>query len=193
MGKKDQIGTFVASRIGLLQCGSPWATATMAKLRRCAGKDLKESPDAWAVLFSDVPEEISPRFGTMEPTTSENAVFTALTLYSVHQQGLSAPMNDRNRSFASAVSMVNDSGSIRGRFNAALTSQDVNELSNHLRSLVKILRSRDVPIGFDYVGLAKDIYDFQYETSRFRVQIRWAKDYYRANDLSKQKESGDKE
>ena len=195
MSRREQIKGIVSSRIGLLQCGSPWASAEMARLRRCAGKRLEESPDAWESLFSGVPEEISPSKGVLVPTTAENAIFIALTLYAVHQQGVSASMNQYGRSFSTAVSMLGDGGSdnIRNRFNTALTSQDVVELSNHLRSLVKMLRSNDVPIGFDYADLAADIYDYQYEDSKFRVQMRWAKDYYRSNNLDVEAKKGEKE
>ena len=56
-----------------------------------------------------------------------------------------------------------------------------------------MLRSNDVPIGFDYVDLAADIYDYQYEDSKFRVQMRWAKDYYRSNNLDVEAKKGEKE
>ena len=151
MGKKEEIKKYVASRISLLSSGSPWASAELAKLRRCAGKRLEESPEAWELLFSDMPEDISPRSGGFEPTSAEKAVFVAVTLYSIHQQGEEGSMNNPERSLASAIRVLSDNGSdsIRSRFNSALTSQDIEELSHHLRSLVQLVRSNPTPLTLD--------------------------------------------
>ena len=195
MSKKEQVGSFVASRIGMLQNGSPWAASELAKLRRCAGKSLEEATDAWEVLFSEAPPEISPRTGNASPVNTEIASFMALTLFAVHQQGQNVSVNCRDRSFSSAVSLLvkNGSDSIRNRFNAVMTAQDLTELAHHMRGLIQIMRASPELIGFNYPRLAMDLYEFQFDDSKNKVRLRWAKDFYHANGLNKENKEGEKE
>jgi len=43
------------------------------------------------------------------------------------------------------------------------------------------MKSSEPPIALDYPRLAADIYDYQFESARSKVQKRWAMDYYKSN------------
>lgn len=62
--------------------------AQLAMLRRGVGKKPGDLPELWGILFGDLPEEFLSVSG--EPTREEWAVYTALTLYALHQQGSEA-------------------------------------------------------------------------------------------------------
>jgi CRISPR system Cascade subunit CasB len=191
MTKKETVGSFVSSRIAMLQNGTPWAKAQLAKLRRCVNKPLEESQDCWEFIFSGIPDELVSRTKSSEPSPSENAVLTALTLYATHQQGSSASVNTPNVRFGSAANMLVDqknADAIKRRFDTIVTSQDLSELSVHVRSLIQLMKSSDRPIGFDYRLFAMDLYDFQFDDSRSNVQKRWAVDFYKKNVLKDEKE-----
>ena len=48
---------------------------------------------------------------------------------------------------------------------------------NHLRGLIQLLRSKEIPL--DYVDLAGDLYEFQMPGGAARVRLRWGQDFYR--------------
>ena len=52
----------------------------------------------------------------------------------------------------------------------------MEELSYRLRTLVKILRDNDIKL--NYVDLAGDLYNFQFENSIDKVRLKWGQDFY---------------
>lgn len=62
------------------------------------------------------------------------------------------------------------------RFNQMATSSDMDELTHHLRGMISLLRSHDIPL--DYAALARDL--FLYQTIEFqpKVRLKWGRDYY---------------
>ena len=120
---------------------------------------------------------------TGTPTKAEWAVYTALTTYAVHQQGhdrKTACMNTEEPFGRAVRLLVSDDDSmerIRNRFNRIATAQSMDEAANHLRSLVQLLREKN--IGFNYPGLAADLYDFQFPESAPKVRLRWGQAFYR--------------
>lgn len=163
------------------------AKAMLANLRRGVGKLPGELPEIWGALLGDLSEaELEKLCGkTGTPTKAEWAVYIALTMYAVHQQGhdrQTACMNT-DVPFGQAVRRLetpNEEGSlerIRNRFNRIATAQSIAEVSNHLRSLVQLMR--DKKIGFNYPKLAVDLYDFQFPESAPKVRLRWGEDFYR--------------
>jgi len=185
MGKKDEIMRFTQMKIQALLRDDPWAKQQLASLRRYVGKTIEESPGTWEVLFTGIPDDLTAG-GYDRTTQSEIAVFTAITLFALHQQSEDRPMNQRGQGFGKACNALaanpkTSSEAISRRFAAAITSQDVVELSNHARSLIKLMKSSEPPIALDYPRLAADIYDYQFESARSKVQKRWAMDYYKSN------------
>lgn len=163
------------------------AKAALANLRRGAGKLPGDLPELWGALLADLSEaELNRLCGkTGTPTKAEWAVYTALTTYAVHQQGhdcKTACMNTEEP-FGQAVGRLVTPGDedslerIRNRFNRIATAQSMDEAANHLRSLVQLLREKN--IGFNYPGLAADLYDFQFPELAPTVRLRWGQAFYR--------------
>lgn len=186
MSKTNLIQEFVEGKIRLLQNNSPWSKAMLAKLRRGIGKDLAETPDTWEVTLDGLPEELIGYEGTGNHVANEAemAIHTALTLYSMHQQGNSSPVSTPERSFASAIrSLISadkaNENAIKRRFDAIITADDITELSNHARGLIQMMKASKIPITFDYPRFAKDLYKFQYDEGRGEVRLNWGLDFYR--------------
>ena len=119
------------------------------------------------------------------PTRGEWAVHTALTLYALHQQGKDLKAHCMSKEGVplgvSVRSLVdpdnNNETAVKRRLDAAATSNSLEEFSHHLRSLVQLLKSKDIPL--DYPMLTKDLYWFQFPDARDSVRLRWGRDFYR--------------
>ena len=140
--------------------------ADLANLRRGIGKAPGEE------LMSS----------TGEPTWAEWAVSGALTLYALHQQGAQRSMQADGQRLGMAIRKLagNDTDRLKAvqrRFNAFATARSMPECLHHLRGLVQLLRSEDIPL--DYVELAGDLYEFQTPDGAARVRLRWGQDFYR--------------
>ncbi|MDN5357335.1 MAG: system Cascade subunit CasB [Candidatus Methanomethylophilaceae archaeon] len=192
--KSDTIYRFVGEKIGLLQNGSPWSKAMLAKLRRGIGKEPAETPEIWEVTIGGIPEELTGYEGTgnFVANEAEIAIHTALTLYSLHQQGNPTAVSAPGRSFASAVrsiispDKVNEDA-IKRRFDAMVTSDGLIELSTHARGLIQLMKATDHTLTFDYPAFAKDLYKYQYDEGRMEVRLRWGLDFYRASEKNNKK------
>lgn len=191
MSKINLIGGFVEGKVRLLQNGSPWSKAMLAKLRRGIGKDPSETPDVWELTLAGIPEELMGYEGTgnFVANEAEMAVHTALTLYSLHQQGNISPVNVPGRSFASAIRNLisadkTNESAIKRRFDSIITSDDLMELSNHARGLIQLMKASKYNITFDYSTFAKDLYRYQYDRGRDEVRLNWGLDFYRMRENS---------
>ena len=86
-----------------------------------------------------------------EPSNAEMAVYTALTLFALHQQSKdikSECMHCEGTTLGAAcgslVADEDDRDRVASRFNAMATSANLRELSNHLRGIVQLLRAKDI-------------------------------------------------
>ena len=135
------------------------------------------------------------------PTRAEWAVYLTLTLYALHQQGRDMgrePMHREGQSLGQSVRRLVKPGedpqdaSVLRRFQALTSAASMQEVSQHLRGIIQILRSEGIAL--DYVRLAADLYDLQFPESSQRVRLRWGQDYYRmpadAEQLKHQEEEG---
>lgn len=168
---------------GILAKGQDSATkASLARLRRGIGKVPGSVPELWEVTLKGLPEELLSRDGV--PTKGEWAVHTALTLYSLHQQGRDLQNDPMQQSDAlgTAVGRLvkkedEDLPRVKRRFDAAATADSLPEFSHHLRGLIQLLKAEG--IGMDYAKLAADLVSFQIPESRDKVRLRWGQDFYR--------------
>lgn len=155
--------------------------AALAKLRRGIGKEIGELPEilGYVLLEEDAV--------SIKPTKAEKAVYTAMTLFALHQQGQSKLMHDsrfiegtkRSASFGfAAKKLVTDdtATTFDHRFKQVATAADLEELAVHARSLINMMRQHD--IAFDYAKFAYDLYLFQNTEWRKDVVVAWGKDYY---------------
>ena len=185
MNKTNMVAESTARAIGCLDPKSRVYAASMARLRRGVGKQLSEAPEAWGGVLPFIPDELlSTSYDGFRETEAESAIFNALTLYSIHQQGSDINVNVSGTSFGSAVGKLRNStneDAITRRFNAVITASEMTELAYHARGLIQLMKASDKSIGMDYPQFAKDLYNFQYPDGRRNVILRWGQDFYRIN------------
>lgn len=157
--------------------------ATLAKVRKTLGKPLSEATEIWPILFENLPEEFLSSY--QQPSYEELAIYTALQLYALHQQGVSTSvMLDDSKPYENIGSALgklrkeDDTTSIDRRFNTMITSSTFEELTYHLRHLISLLKVESPVIQVDYSGLANDLYWFL-NNSQENVRLNWARAYYK--------------
>lgn len=162
------------------------ARATLAKLRRGIGNEPGSMPALWDLTLNGLSESLTSKDGA--PTRGEWAVHTALTLFALHQQGadmhqhaMSKEKNALGISLRKLIKNDEDEKRVKRRFDAAATSDSMEEFSHHLRGLIQLLKTQDIPL--DYPALAEDLYWFQFPEARDSVRLRWGRDFYRINSI----------
>jgi len=196
--RRQRFGTHVAGRVDALQRDalkrSSAAIATMARLRAAAGKTPGYD---YAVLdITSVPEHLLEHRPGDDPTDTEWAKHTALTLYALHQQAIhDTPMHRDGPGLGTAVSQLaraaTSPDAVRRRFIALGTATSYDATVYHIRGLIAQLRQHK--IGLDYGLLADDLLALQRPGGRDRVRARWGRDFYRtaADEADTQAESTD--
>ena len=177
--------------------------AELAKLRRGIGQRPGALPELWGAFLQDMPE----RFCSVDgPSHAEWAVYLALTLYAMHQQGndtvcMSRPGNTLGRAVRRLAVQNTAAGqdwtesSVLRRFNALATAEEITEISHHLRGMIQLLRAaKDGSIPLDYPQLAADLYRLQCDDPQVpaNVRLRWGQDLYR-NEQPEASEMQEKE
>ncbi len=150
----------------------------MANIRRGVGKSPGELPELWGLIFDGMPDEL---LGIRKASFAEWAVYTALTLYALHQQGNDKFMNVEGISVGKAASMLvkNDEDNeerICRRLSLVVTAKSPFDLAYHLRGIIQLL-SRE-SIGIDYARLARDLYLMNNEESAKAIKWSWGRDFY---------------
>lgn len=149
----------------------------MATLRRGVGKSPGEVPELWGLIFNNMPEEL---LGTKGASPAEWAVYTALTLYALHQQGNEKFMNVEDVSVGKAASMLvhneDDDDRIRRRLGLVVTATSPSDLAYHLRGVIQLLSREE--IGLDYARLAKELYLMDNEEKAKDIKLAWGRDFY---------------
>ena len=198
MSQAQRIEQYVARRLRWLRdLPEHPRKAALAHLRRGVGRAPGDLPELWGIFLEGMPEEFESQTG--KPTQGEWAIYLALTLYALHQQGHSMATENMHRDqerFGHAVRRlipanenVADSSVLR-RFNVLATATDIREVSRHLCSMIQLLRARGIPL--DYVQLAGDLYEWQFAEGVPRVRLRWGQDFYR-NEGNAMQENGKEE
>ena len=185
LSKASRISGFVKFKLLQLQQNPRDAVvrAKLAKMRRGIGEQPGAVPELWDLLFDGLPEELEGRGN--EPSRAEKAVYTALTLYALHQQGKdlhSEFMYLENNTLGRAVGQLarksngNEEAVIR-RFTVVVTSADLTEFSWHLRNIIQLCKRESIPL--DYAALARDLYEYQDLNRLDNVRLKWGRDFYR--------------
>lgn len=181
----EQVGKFVSSKIlRLSQGNNPTAiSATLAKLRRGIGKEPGSQPELWEVTLAGLPEVL---YGSGDESSfGERAVYAALTLFALHQQGKDIEnncMHEEQVNLGKAMRILilrepdREIATTR-RFLATVTADSYDELMWHLRGLIQLLRTQDVKL--DYPLLAQDLYKFQFPGNRDSIRLEWGRQFYR--------------
>ncbi len=190
--KIHQIARFVHGKILSLQKNpnDSAVRASLAKMRRGIGEKPGDQAELWEMLFEGIPEELEGC--GEEPSTSEWAVYTALTLFSLHQQGKDIHqdfMFQENINLGMGIGRLarkipDSKTAVIRRFNTMATSMDLVELSWHLRGIIQLLKRESIPL--DYGNLAKDLYLYQSLQNAPKVRLNWGRNFYRELNREKQ-------
>jgi len=184
--RRSSFGGHVAATIEPIQRayrrGDSAALAIMAQLRAAAAAIPGQH---YTVLGPTlVPQEyLEPNAGD-DPSDTEHAKHTAVTLYAIHQQSIrDRSMHVDGPSFGASVGLLSkaspNSDAVRRRFVALGTATTYQETIHHLRSLVRLLREHRICL--DYGLLAEDLVRLRRPGGRTRVQALWGRDFYRAS------------
>ena len=179
----------------LLKSDDSAVKARLAELRHGIGSIPGSVPALWGMVFDDLPESMLGSYG--KPSKEEWAIYDALTLYALHQQGKDPAkknMNVKGISLGRAAGKYvyalggtsDDRERVSRRFNQIALAADIETLTYYLRTFIPLLRGED--IGLDYAMLAQDIYLFQTENNIASVRLRWGQDYYSVNKEEKENE-----
>ncbi len=177
------VGAMVDEQVRRLQAGylqdRSDAVATLAKLRRGAGKTIEEAPE---LVGLTVDHRFYETFDMHGPRTSdaEAAVHEALTLYALHQQSKrDRSMHRLGRDLGGAVRRLMPFGDIdeplRKRFVQAQTANSPETRIDRLRGIVNLLRTQDIPL--DYGLLADQLYDARTRAGVERVRRSWGRGF----------------
>ena len=178
-----KIARFTAQKLSQLysQSGERSFRAILAHLRRGIGCAPGEMPQLWGFFLDGMPEEW---MGTRGPSQAEWAIYTALTLFALHQQGkdpetewMSQPGAPLGKSVAGLIGSPEEESRVARRFHTLATSASMEELSHHMRGMVQLLRSKNIPL--DYPALAEDLFWYQNAEYQAQVRLRWGQDFYR--------------
>lgn len=172
------------------------AKARLAQLRRGIGKKPGELPELWGIFLQTLPEELMGQ-GT-EPSRAEWAIYTALTLFALHQQGHAESVDSPGMEYSlgcSARKLVQNGEEERIRFKLSLAAQadDMVELAYRLKTMVRLFSADNIQL--DYADLAKDMFLFQSDKYTDRIRLKWGQDFYRnakTNDNGKGKDNEEK-
>ncbi len=194
-----QIRRLTLKKIERLLAESPWSRAMLAKLRRGIGKQPGEMPELFEILLGDMPEELYGKGD--DPSYSEWAIYTSLTLFALHQQGKDHPMSisgkpetkDKGNSLGAAVGYLvkqdkDREPAIKRRFDATVTANDFTEFAYHARGMIQLLRAGDISL--DYPHFAEELFWYQFNEKRNHIRLRWGEDYYRIAHPNAEKENG---
>ncbi|MGP5497897.1 type I-E CRISPR-associated protein Cse2/CasB [Corynebacterium flavescens] len=156
------------------------AKSVLANLRKFGGTDLQNSPLALEQVLFTLEPRLSPEsLGKGDaPSRTEEAAFTAMVLFAMHMQSATMPMHDASTTFAGACGKLyalDLSDSIKPRVDAMLLARDESSRINHLRSLISLLRSKN--IAFDYGRFAEDLRGLKNPAKRSGIQLRWGRDF----------------
>ena len=191
--KTNEVKACVTQQLRRLQVlPEPQRRAELAELRRGVGRQPGDLPALWGALLADMPEQLQ---GSNGPSKAEWAVYTALTLFALHQQGeAGVSMNQPGRTLGGAVRQLAEKtaagqdwteSSILRRFNALATAEEITEISHHLRGMIQLLRAaKPDSIPLDYPRLAVDLYGLQCDAPQLahlpaNIRLRWGQDLYR--------------
>lgn len=182
------IRRFTRKKIDSLLQDSTWSRASLARLRRGIGKEPGELPELFDIYLEEMPEELYSKGD--EPSFPEWAVYVALTLFALHQQGKDKPMSagwnvgdkERGNSLGTAVGLLVSRDSdrepaLKRRFDAMITADMFTELAYHARGMIQLLKAEDITL--DYPYLAEELFWYQFDELKNRVRLRWGEDYYR--------------
>ncbi|MDG4798129.1 type I-E CRISPR-associated protein Cse2/CasB [Micromonospora sp. WMMD1082] len=193
--RRGSFGGYVANRVSRLQGGylneEAGAVAALARLRTNVGRE--PGADFTTLEQTRVRDQYLGDWVTDDPTRTEQAMHTALTLYAVHQQSIrDVRMHQDGYGLGVAVSMLiprmASAEAAHRRFAALGTATSYAAVITHLRSLIRLLRNKRIPL--DYGVLAEDLVRLQQPGGPAQVRGLWGRDFYRQPEPEDRQDDG---
>lgn len=181
---EDLVGQIAGQSIAKWQQGylddQSSAVATLAQLRRGAGKLPRDMPELWGMIGMELLFQDRDLSDT-EATRAENALFLAVTLYALHQQSRTdRRMHQPGIELGAAVRRMMPRGEIdepiRRRFVRVGTAATPDVLAFRLREVIALLRRHAVPL--DYQRLATRLYQAQTPQGMRQVRQIWGRSFH---------------
>lgn len=166
----------------------PSTKAIFANIRNSINKDSSMNVDALAFVFQKIPDEFLGFNKNLNDY--EKAILTAVQMYALHQQAKADSVlklyykeGERRQNLGDSLNSMrknnDEDKAIDRRFNAMITSSNFEELSHHLRQMIKLLKAKsDAKV--DYASLADDLYWFLKNQGE-GLKIKWSRSYYKNN------------
>ena len=166
----------------------PSTKAIFANIRNSINKDSSVNMDALAFVFQKIPDEFLGFNKNLNDY--EKAILTSIQMYALHQQAKADSVlkfdykeGERRQNLGDSLNSMrknnDEDKAIDRRFNAMITSSNFDELSHHLRQMIKLLKAKsDAKV--DYASLADDLYWFLKNQGE-GLKIKWSRSYYKNN------------
>ena len=124
-------------------------------------------------------------------TKELRAEHLCLVAFGMHQQGTPYGVHRKGVGFGTALRQLRDSGrfspeAVERRVQALATANNLDEVGNHLITLIDRMKSTKLPIALDYTQLYKDLVSLQYENLAGRIRRRWGGQFYSTNNRDKE-------
>jgi CRISPR system Cascade subunit CasB len=152
--------------------------AALAALRRSLGKSPGEAAEThrYVLRFNPEPWE-------------ETAFYLVAGLFAMHPENWPKKEDDKRltnfgASFAWVRSKTDSDSSIERRF-VALLDCHADDLADHLRHAVSLLKAKEVPV--DWLQLLRDLRNWNHEERR--VQRRWARAFWGGNQTDSEQQT----
>lgn len=182
--------------MGELYNNSSTGKAALASVRSTASLASPRARLVWPLLLSHLDKTQLSYDG--QPTRDEIAVYAAIRLYAIHQQGVTGLVygpiiyNDSVNSDMAGHPLLQVLGNLRSKkdgkealdrhVEALLGTTTITSTIINLTHLVSILKTKsNKSQKIDYAQLAQELYWAQYDyQSANRVRLRWGEQYYGA-------------
>lgn len=177
-----------------LYAGGNVNRAILASLRGATTLDSPRAQQVWPLMLGNLERNQLSRTGV--PTATETAVYAALRLCAIQQQGRDAPVYDLEKTddqpddatnmnfftkLAKMRSNPDNQDALDRRFQTLTAATNVDGAMHSLVSFVNIMKSSDKTVTIDYPRLAQDLYRFQMSfESANQVKLTWGQAYYQA-------------
>jgi CRISPR system Cascade subunit CasB len=143
--------------------------APLAALRRGLGKEPAEASDMYPYVVPWLPPDAAP--------WEETAYYLVAALFALHQaswpEGDGTPRDTNLGVSLRLLASRSESAGVEPRLVALLNSH-VDDLPEHLRRIVALLKAYEVPV--DWAQLLRDVQEWN--LPRRRVQRDWARAYW---------------
>lgn len=181
-----------------LYAGGNANRAILASFRGAATLDSPRAQQVWPIILGNLERNQLSRTGV--PTATETAVYAALRLCAIQQQGRDTPVydlektdNQTNMNFFTKLARMrsnpDNQDALDRRFQTLTAATNIDSAMHSLVSFVNIVKSSDKTVTINYPRLAQELYRFQMSfESANQVKLTWGQAYYQVVKQSKKVE-----